>query len=225
MAYSFTTGGAYHNESTGTPFSTGIAASISGEVAGNILAFTVFLDSAVTLNAVSDSTGNTWTIIGPTSAGGGMKGWGIYCVSLGNAGTNYITLTTSATSTLGIYMLGGELQGGPVSGVFAGWSGGAGTGTTAPVSLSSLSAGSAVIYGAINDVGQVSTASSGYSIISGNAVLIGWGGMYKLSSNSGTESPFMSWASSGGFCAIAMAFNPAGGGGGGTSILMGQACL
>lgn len=213
MSYSFTAGGSYHNESTGSPFSTGIAASVAGEVAGNILAFTVFLDSAVTLNSVSDSTGNTWTIVGPTSAGGGMTGWGIYCVSLGNAGTNYITLTVSATSTLGIYMLGGELQGGPATSVFAGWSSSNGTGTSAPVSTSSLTAGSAVIYSGINDVAQSCTASSGYSIVTSNSASIGWAGMYKLSSAAGVETPAMSWASSGGYAAIAMAFNPSSSGG------------
>ena len=211
--YAFTSGNPLTHNNNGSFTTGGIAAAFNALTAHTIV-FTEFsLSSACTVTSVTDSAGNTWTVVAGASDGN-MKLWAAYANNPSTYGsTDYLVVNFSGTNTLGMINIYGELLNGPTSSPLGASNGSTGTSTTPSTSLTSVTSASAIISLTTNNGNSVPSAGSGYTLGptgSGFATSYGYGSESNLSSGSGTVAANYT-ISSATWNVIALAFSPSGG--------------
>ena len=213
MAYSFTANGFTGGHTETNQPSGQIFGSVDNPVAGNIIFGFIALTAGVTLNSITDSATNTYTIFGPSASKCGFQFWGFYCKTVTYSVTDYLTANYSADSTLGYTIYYGELQGNPATG-FAGPNGSttATAATSVSMDLTGVTAGSAIVAGILDTDGEhLITIGGAYSTsFNSNSGTYAYSNEYILSSPGGTvavDASDLSLATD--WNMIAMAFNPA----------------
>ena len=216
MSYSYSANNPVSDSLLFSNYTSGIAYQYSNTTIGSILYMHLFFTSGSTLNSISDSAGNSWTIVGPGTNNAGWVPWGAYCLNnTSYSGNDYVTPVISSASANGYIVFGGELIGGPATSLLGASNENTGTSASPSVTLSGVAAGSAIVATVVNNNAATPSSGSGYTGTGGNNGTYGYISEYNtgLSSGSGSIAATASMTS-GAWNIIAMAFNPLGGGGG-----------
>jgi hypothetical protein len=188
-----------------------VITTFSNTTAGSILGMVFALASGATVTGVTDTAGNSWTF-SQGATGGGWTTWSAYAKNTNAvSGNTFVSVAfTGGPSAIGSIETWGELIGGPSSGPVVTRASATGTSAAPSASLTSLTAGSAIMALTVNSGADDPSPGSGYTGTGTNNGTYGYGREYNLSSAAGsvaadfTDSISVTWN------VMAVAFSPAG---------------
>lgn len=208
MSFSFTTDNPLSVNNNFVSFATGsIFASFDTLTAHSIPLVMFWLAAGCAVTSITDSAGNTWTVVAGSSDGT-WKGWVAYCNNPSAfAGNDYITVNfTGGPSAIGVQVWSGELLGGLTSSPAGTLGSATGTSSAPSLSLPGLSAGSCIVAATINTSALSPGVGSGYTGTGSNNDTYGYGAEYNLSSGAGAVT--VNFTGSASWNLIALPFTP-----------------